>query len=52
VLDLDNPRTRVADHSEILANKSHLPTFSSPAIDLVNIPGLADRFIYFVTTFC
>jgi hypothetical protein len=48
-LDLENARVRVVAHSEFFANKSHLPTFSSPAIEanLVNIPGLADRFIYF-----
>lgn len=33
---------------EIFANASHLPTFSSPAIEsnLHKIPGLSDKFIY------
>lgn len=33
---------------DIFTNKSHLPTFSSPAIEanLHNIPGLSKRFIY------
>ena len=35
-------------HDEIFPNKSHLPTFSSPAIEthLHRIEGLADNFIY------
>jgi len=35
-------------HDEIFVNKSHLPTFSSPAIEahIHRIPGLANRFIY------
>ena len=33
---------------EIFSNKSHLPSFSSPAIEshLHEIPGLSDKFIY------
>ena len=33
----------------IFRNKSHLPTFSSPAIEanIHHIPGLSNRFIYF-----
>ena len=33
---------------ELFPNKSHLPTFSSPAIEshLHRIPGLSDKFIY------
>ena len=33
---------------EIFTNKSHLPSFSSPAIEshLHRIPGLSDKFIY------
>jgi hypothetical protein len=33
---------------QLFVNKSHLPTFSSPAIEshLHRIPGLADNFLY------
>ena len=36
-------------HEMIFANKSHLPTFSSPAIEanIHRIPGLSNRFVYF-----
>ena len=36
-------------HEEIFVNKSHLPTFSSPAIEahIHRIPGLSQNFIYF-----
>eukprot|EP00906_Rhabdomonas_costata_P032718 RCo046089 len=47
-LNLKNPRLTVVQHSDIFPNKSHLPTFSSPAIEahLHRIPGLAKRFLY------
>ena len=47
-LNLDNERVTVVSHSDIFLNKSHLPTFSSPAIEshLHRIPGLSDWFIY------
>jgi hypothetical protein len=47
-LDTMHPRITVVQHSEIFLNSSHLPTFSSPAIEvhLHRIPGLASRFIY------
>lgn len=47
-LNLDNPRVKVITHSEIFTNNSHLPTFSSPAIEshLHKIPGLSKKFIY------
>uniref|UniRef100_H2Z4G5 N-acetylglucosamine-1-phosphotransferase subunits alpha/beta n=1 Tax=Ciona savignyi TaxID=51511 RepID=H2Z4G5_CIOSA len=47
-LNMDAPRISVITHDEIFVNKSHLPTFSSPAIEahLHRIPGLADKFIY------
>ena len=41
-LNTTNERISVVHHSEIFTNKSHLPTFSSPAIE-INIhhkPGL------------
>ena len=47
-LDLDHPRISLVTHAEIFPNKSHLPTFSSPAIEthLHRIPGLSSRFLY------
>lgn len=47
-LDLSHPQLRIVRHEDIFANSSHLPTFSSPAIEanLHRIPGLAKRFIY------
>ncbi|GFR86364.1 N-acetylglucosamine-1-phosphotransferase subunits alpha/beta, partial [Elysia marginata] len=47
-LNLDSPRLTVVTHDEIFQNKSHLPSFSSPAIEahIHQIPGLSDRFIY------
>jgi UDP-N-acetylglucosamine-lysosomal-enzyme len=48
-LDLSHPRLTVVPHSDIFPNKSHLPVFSSPAIEahIHRIPGLSQRFIYF-----
>uniref|UniRef100_UPI00398F3933 N-acetylglucosamine-1-phosphotransferase subunits alpha/beta n=1 Tax=Pristiophorus japonicus TaxID=55135 RepID=UPI00398F3933 len=47
-LNLDNPRVTIVTHQEIFQNVSHLPTFSSPAIEthLHRIPGLSQKFIY------
>ncbi|PVD33947.1 hypothetical protein C0Q70_05209 [Pomacea canaliculata] len=47
-LNLDCPRISIVTHEEIFPNKSHLPTFSSPAIEshLHRIPGLSDKFLY------
>ncbi|XP_066447509.1 N-acetylglucosamine-1-phosphotransferase subunits alpha/beta [Eleutherodactylus coqui] len=47
-LNLDNPRVTVISHQEIFLNTSHLPTFSSPAIEshIHRIPGLSQKFIY------
>ncbi|XP_060770275.1 N-acetylglucosamine-1-phosphotransferase subunits alpha/beta isoform X2 [Neoarius graeffei] len=47
-LNLDNPRVTVVTHEEIFQNQSHLPTFSSPAIEthIHRIPGLSQKFIY------
>ncbi|GAB1598387.1 N-acetylglucosamine-1-phosphotransferase subunits alpha/beta-like isoform X1 [Argonauta hians] len=47
-LNLDNPRLHIVTHEDIFMNKSHLPTFSSPAIEanLHRIPGISDKFIY------
>ncbi|NXG72513.1 GNPTA phosphotransferase, partial [Baryphthengus martii] len=47
-LNLDNPRITVVTHQEIFQNESHLPTFSSPAIEshIHRISGLSQKFIY------
>eukprot|EP00053_Salpingoeca_punica_P018525 m.182084 g.182084 ORF g.182084 m.182084 type:complete len:1404 (-) comp17455_c0_seq3:254-4465(-) len=47
-LNLDHPRLTLVAHSDIFENKTHLPTFSSPAIEahLHKIPGLSKKFIY------
>lgn len=47
-LNLDCPRVAIVTHEEIFPNKSHLPTYSSPAIEthLHRIRGLSQRFIY------
>ncbi|XP_048241976.1 N-acetylglucosamine-1-phosphotransferase subunits alpha/beta-like [Haliotis rufescens] len=47
-LDLESSRVTIVTHEEIFPNKSHLPTYSSPAIEshLHRIPGLSDKFIY------
>ncbi|KAG7246090.1 hypothetical protein CRUP_030852, partial [Coryphaenoides rupestris] len=47
-LNLDNSRITVVAHQEIFQNLSHLPTFSSPAIEthIHRIPGLSQKFIY------
>ncbi|KAI9989923.1 hypothetical protein PInf_020218 [Phytophthora infestans] len=43
-LDIESPKISIVKHRDIFANKSHLPVFSSPAIEwnLDNIPGLSD----------
>lgn len=48
-LNIESPKLSIVKHSEIFGNKSHLPVFSSPAIEwnLDNIPGLSDSFLYF-----
>ncbi|XP_071041995.1 N-acetylglucosamine-1-phosphotransferase subunits alpha/beta [Parasteatoda tepidariorum] len=47
-LNLDNPRISIITHHDIFPNGSHLPTFSSPAIEchLHRIPNLSDKFLY------
>src|SRR3989338_1650163 len=47
-LRIDHPRLTIVTHQQIFANLSHLPTFSSPAIEthLHRIPGLSDHFVY------
>jgi UDP-N-acetylglucosamine-lysosomal-enzyme len=48
-LNLENERISIISHQEIFLNKSHLPVFSSPAIEanIHRIPGLSKQFIYF-----
>jgi len=48
-LDIESPKLSIVKHRDIFANESHLPVFSSPAIEwsLDNIPGLSDMFLYF-----
>ena len=47
-LNLSNPHVSVVTHADIFRNATHLPSFSSPAIEanLHRIPGLASRFVY------
>lgn len=47
-LNINHPRLTVVTHSDIFVNQSHLPTFSSPAIEchLHRIGGLSEDFIY------
>ncbi|XP_071441865.1 N-acetylglucosamine-1-phosphotransferase subunits alpha/beta [Hetaerina americana] len=47
-INLEHPRLTLVSHSEIFPNKSHLPTFGSPAIEshLHRIPGLSEKFLY------
>ncbi len=48
-LNLETNKLFIISHDEIFPNKSHLPVFSSPAIEshLHLIPGLSKQFIYF-----
>jgi UDP-N-acetylglucosamine-lysosomal-enzyme len=48
-LNLSHPKIKLITHEQIFLNKSHLPTFSSPAIEshLHRIKGLSKRFLYF-----
>lgn len=48
-LNLSHPKMQLVTHDEIFPNLSHLPTFSSPAIEvhLHRIKGLSKRFVYF-----
>ncbi|XP_057598425.1 N-acetylglucosamine-1-phosphotransferase subunits alpha/beta isoform X5 [Hippopotamus amphibius kiboko] len=47
-LNLDNPRVKIVTHQDVFRNLSHLPTFSSPAIEshIHRIEGLSQKFIY------
>lgn len=47
-LNLNNPRVKIITHEQIFANKSHLPTFNSAAIEinLHRVEGLSEIFLY------
>ena len=47
-INLDHPRIKIVTHEELFVNKSHLPTYSSPAIEthIHRIKGLSKKFIY------
>jgi len=47
-LDISHPKIELVTHDELFIDKSALPVFNSSAIEmnLVNIKGLADNFIY------
>ena len=48
-LDPFHPKIHIVSHSDIFADRSKLPVFSSRAIEasLHNIPGISDYFLYF-----
>jgi len=48
-LNLQASKLTIVTHNDIFLNKSHLPVFSSPAIEahIHRIPGLSKKFIYF-----
>ncbi len=48
-LDTQHPRLHIVFHDDLFKDATHLPTFSSQAIEshLHRIPGLSERFIYF-----
>jgi hypothetical protein len=48
-LDLNYDRVEIVDHKNLFDNSSHLPVFSSPAIEthIHKIKGLSKHFIYF-----
>jgi len=47
-LNLQHPRIHIVPHTSIFSNLTHLPTFSSPAIEanFHRIPGLSEHFLY------
>ena len=47
-INLKHPKLTIVPHHVIFPNTSHLPTFSSPAIEchLHRIPGLSKKFLY------
>jgi hypothetical protein len=48
-LDVHHPQLQIVFHDALFPDPSHLPTFSSRAIEshLHRIPGLSERFLYF-----
>lgn len=53
-LNVSNPRIRLVTHEDIFPNKTHLPTFSSPAIEshLHRIKGYSLLFVLFKMEKC
>ena len=47
-LNVNHPRIHIVTHREIFRNSSHIPSFSSPAIEsnLHNIPRISNHFLY------
>ena len=48
-INLDHPRLSIITHEDIFEKSSHLPTYSSPAIEshLHRISGISKKFLYF-----
>jgi UDP-N-acetylglucosamine-lysosomal-enzyme len=51
-LDTSHPKLVLVSHSDIFEDHSHLPTFSSPAIEanLHRIPGLSSQVLHVIAT--
>ncbi|NOR55352.1 MAG: glycosyl transferase [Sulfurovum sp.] len=47
-LDVDHPKINMITHEELYFNKEHLPTFSSPSIEmnLANLKSVSENFVY------
>ena len=47
-LDIEHPKINLISHEELYIHKEHLPTFSSPSIEmnLANLKGVSEKFIY------
>ncbi len=47
-LNIEHPKINLITHKELYFNKEHLPTFSSPSIEmnLANLKGVSEKFIY------
>ena len=48
-LNINHPRIKVVTHEQVFQNQSHLPTFSSSAIEanMHYIEGLSEHYLYF-----
>jgi len=47
-LDIEHDKIIIVTHDDLYINKSHLPVFNSSSIEmnLINIKGLSDKFVY------